>query len=81
MSDKLPTDELAALGWSDSPDSHELARLCSLDIGREVTSNDIRTYLIAGMGALEPPMNHFTPEEADEIAATVVKEMAGGLRG
>ncbi len=54
------------------PDSHELARLCSLDIGQTVTSNDVRNYLLIGASALE----HFAPEQQRDIAATLLKELA-----
>jgi hypothetical protein len=53
-------------------DSHELARLCTLDIGQEVTSDEVRSYLLAGEEALE----RFSPEDRQEIAATLIKELS-----
>ncbi len=57
------------------PDSHELARLCSLDIGQTVTSDDVRNYLLIGKSAL----SRFSPDDAVGIAATLLKEMCAAL--
>lgn len=50
----------------------DLARLCTADLGREVTSLDVVTYLTEGTAGLE----RFTPEERSDIRATLIKEMA-----
>lgn len=55
------------------PDSHELARLCTLDIGKPVTSEDVRSYLLVGDAALKA--RGFTDEECSDIFATIVKEL------
>jgi hypothetical protein len=55
------------------PDSRELARLCTLDLGREITGDDIRRYLLLGDVVFRA--QGFTPEEISDILATVVKAM------
>lgn len=52
-------------------DSQEIARLCTLDLGKEVTSDEVRNFLIAGERALD----RFSPEERSDIAATIMKEL------
>jgi hypothetical protein len=52
-------------------DSHELARLCSLDIGQEVTADEVRNYLLVGERALE----RFSPEDRRDLFATLAKEL------
>jgi hypothetical protein len=53
------------------PDLYELARLCSLDIGKEVTSDEIRGYLFVGAKALD----RFSSYDRQEIAMTIIKEL------
>lgn len=53
-------------------DSHELARLCTLDLGREVTSDDVRGYLLVGAGYLT---HRFSADEISDIGATLIKEL------
>lgn len=53
-------------------DLQELARLCTLDSGVEVTSADVRRYLLVGGAAL----GRFSPEDRHEIVSTLLKEMA-----
>jgi hypothetical protein len=55
------------------PDSHELARLCTLDLGREVTSEHVRAYLLVGDVALK--VCGFTDAECSDIFATIAKEL------
>lgn len=52
-------------------DSHELARLCTLDLGTTITSEDVRTYLLTGRFP-----EHLTTEEQSDMMATVLKELA-----
>lgn len=59
-------------------DSVELARLCTLDLGREITSDEVRTYLLAGTYP-----ERLTDEERSDMQATLFKELlmdAGGTR-
>jgi hypothetical protein len=56
------------------PDSVELARLASLDLGKDVTSDHIRAYLLIGLKGLTAA--GFDLEDAEEIQATVLKEMS-----
>lgn len=58
-------------------DSIELARLCTLDIGREVTSDEVRSYLLVGERAL----GRFSGDEQWDIQATVLKELAQATGG
>lgn len=51
----------------------ELARLCALDIGKAVTAEDVRAYLLVGEIALTA--RGFTTDECRDIFATLVKEM------
>lgn len=53
-------------------DSANLARLCSLDSGVEVSADDVRNYLLTGDAALE----HFDAEAQHEIRMTLLKELA-----
>ena len=53
-------------------DSYELARLCTIDCGREVASEDVRSYLLVGARAL----GRFTSEERHEIEHTILKELS-----
>jgi hypothetical protein len=58
-------------------DSHELARLCSLDIGKEVTSEDVRALLLSQSGGRDSEvLGRFTEFERQEINATLLKELS-----
>lgn len=49
----------------------ELARVCTMDIGREVTAAEVRGYLLGGAAAL----GRFSDEERSDIQATLFKEL------
>lgn len=55
-------------------DARELARLCTLDLGRTVTEQDVRAYLLLGDIALTT--RGFTEEECSDIFATLAKELS-----
>lgn len=54
-------------------DSAELARLCSLDIGRQVHPEDVRRFLLIGPAILW--QRGYTEAEISDIRATLIKEM------
>lgn len=53
-------------------DAAELARLCSLDLGKTVTEQDVKAYLLIGDIALTT--RGFSKEEVGDIFATIAKE-------
>jgi hypothetical protein len=52
-------------------DSIELARLCTMDLGKPVTPEEVRSYLLIGDLALA----RFTEAERADIFATLAKEL------
>jgi hypothetical protein len=52
-------------------DTTELARRCTLDIGQEVTPQEVRNYLLIGDVALY----RFSTEDRQELAVTIVQAL------
>lgn len=55
-------------------DLKELARLCTLDIGKEVLPGDIYGFLMFG-DEYDKDRKRFTQEEWNDIFATLAKEV------
>lgn len=63
-------------GFGTVPATAELARLCSLDLGREVSAETIRDYLAHGdFDDLRPVWNGYSDDDIAEIKATLMKEI------
>lgn len=57
----------------------ELARICSLDIGKEVKAEEIKRYFAISVLKLGPPtmaFERFNTEDVGDIVATIIKESA-----